>query len=496
MQKNTSRFSVRFLMPTVAAALVTTIALALSLTWSAQRIDVDTTQREQVLIERAMAEVISQVGYAQAHLAVWDEAVQAYERGDRQWLADYLGLAAFEYYGHSRTIILDGNLKPIVALQEGGEVPPKSFGEQLPLLAPLIENIRSREGRAKISAYRNGMSSTVPSQIDVMVFEGEPAIVGVMPMLPYSDGTSMEPGTEPLFVSVLPLDQEMADYLGDQYLLSSPIFAREPKPTGEWAHSPIVDRDGKTVTWINWRPLTPGARLVTETLPTLLIGLGIAGAIIGFLLRNLRLALKHLRAEREEADHRALHDPLTGLGNRRLFDAELARKMAAISADGGKIALLALDLDRFKQVNDTLGHDAGDALLIEVARRIEARLPAGGTLARLGGDEFSIILSASSSAAAQLAGEIVASLAMPFDLGGHRATIGVSIGIAMAPDMGTTGTKLVSNADEALYRAKNGGRNRYCFYADAPSEKTQADGADLGAAFPSRAPARVTVTAA
>jgi len=169
------------------------------------------------------------------------------------------------------------------------------------------------------------------------------------------------------------------------------------------------------------------------------------------------------RAEVEIA-HMARHDGLTGLYNRAEFNARLIDVGNRAKRNGGTATVLMLDLDKFKAVNDTLGHPAGDQLLIEVGRRLQAMLRETDVLARLGGDEFAIIQDVGPhqrEGAIALAQRIIAAIAAPFDLDGHSANVGTSIGIAMAPDHGVDPEQLMTAADLALYEAKSSGRNDF-----------------------------------
>ncbi|WP_158291900.1 bifunctional diguanylate cyclase/phosphodiesterase [Paracraurococcus ruber] len=162
----------------------------------------------------------------------------------------------------------------------------------------------------------------------------------------------------------------------------------------------------------------------------------------------------------EQARHFALHDPLTGLPNRALMGERLA-----LAVTRGVCAVLFLDLDRFKLVNDLHGHEAGDRLLVEVAIRLRAVLRAGDTLARLGGDEFAILLPQGGlPMAATVARRAIELLQDPFELDGRRFSIGVSIGIALHPRHGTTPAALLCAADTAMYAAKRSGRNTFMVY--------------------------------
>ncbi len=191
------------------------------------------------------------------------------------------------------------------------------------------------------------------------------------------------------------------------------------------------------------------------------------------------------RAEQRVA-HMALHDALTGLPNRVLFHRRLAEAMAA----GTSLGLLCLDLDHFKLVNDTLGHPAGDALLREVAERLRTCLDTSGLVARLGGDEFAILRPSERGTLLGLADRIIAALGRPFALEGQDVTIGVSIGIALAPEHGDDPDGLLRKADTALYAAKaDGRRTRRLFEPamDAALQSRRALERDLRAAIDAEA---------
>jgi diguanylate cyclase (GGDEF)-like protein/PAS domain S-box-containing protein len=169
--------------------------------------------------------------------------------------------------------------------------------------------------------------------------------------------------------------------------------------------------------------------------------------------------------ERRQAEtkimHMARHDALTNLPNRVLFREEMQEALLR----GEELAVLFIDLDRFKSVNDTLGHPVGDELLCEVTKRLQHAISEFDTVARLGGDEFAIIqLGARPTLATELAARIIESISEPFEVLGNQVVIGSSIGIAIAPTDGNEPDQLLRNADMALYRAKSEGRGRYHFF--------------------------------
>jgi diguanylate cyclase (GGDEF)-like protein/PAS domain S-box-containing protein len=180
-------------------------------------------------------------------------------------------------------------------------------------------------------------------------------------------------------------------------------------------------------------------------------------------------ALRDIR-ERRVAEERirflAHHDVLTSLPNRFLLHEVLTRELELSKRDGHAVAVFCMDLDRFKNVNDTLGHQAGDLLLKQVALRIKANIRESDTIARIGGDEFVLLQIAvgQPESAAQLAARLGQALALPYELEGQQVNIGISIGIALAPQDGRHADTLIKNADIALYRAKAEGRNSFCFF--------------------------------
>jgi diguanylate cyclase (GGDEF)-like protein len=168
----------------------------------------------------------------------------------------------------------------------------------------------------------------------------------------------------------------------------------------------------------------------------------------------------------ERLRHIAFHDALTGLANRVLLLDRLEHAISHAQREGGGVALMFIDLDRFKAVNDTFGHDVGDALLKEVARLLSECRRASDTVARMGGDEFVILLEspASREVHAEMAQQIIAQLSTPMAILGNPVQIGASVGIASFPEDGTDLAQLMKSADSAMYAAKTAGRGCYRFF--------------------------------
>ncbi len=184
--------------------------------------------------------------------------------------------------------------------------------------------------------------------------------------------------------------------------------------------------------------------------------------------------LHRLTRQAELLAHRALHDPLTGLPNRTLFADRLELALARLPRSGAPLSVLFLDLDRFKEVNDRLGHDAGDALLIEVTARIREVLRPADTVARLGGDEFTILLEgADDEAAAEVADRVLRVVSTPVVLGVDTVFVSTSTGIAVT-DGPVDPAELMRRADTAMYRAKEAGGGRHEFFNVPPTRVAEA----------------------
>ncbi|WP_332878764.1 EAL domain-containing protein [Massilia sp. S19_KUP03_FR1] len=177
--------------------------------------------------------------------------------------------------------------------------------------------------------------------------------------------------------------------------------------------------------------------------------------------------ITQVKEAKEKLDHMAHHDPLTALPNRLLFHDRLQHALTRAAREGEQLAVMFIDLDRFKNVNDTLGHHVGDALLKKVAQALSRRLRHGDTLARLGGDEFIVLLEnvAGEPGAAQVAEKLMTMFEQPFVVAEHELFVTGSVGISLYPDDADDLNMLIRNADVAMYQAKARGRNNFRFYA-------------------------------
>ena len=191
---------------------------------------------------------------------------------------------------------------------------------------------------------------------------------------------------------------------------------------------------------------------------------------------EVRMAHQEALSTSQQLETLALHDPLTGLANRRLLEDRLRMALKHARRERGQMAVLYLDLDGFKQINDTLGHHAGDVLLQQVAERLQSVVRADDTVARLGGDEFLVNLSrvAGVKEAAMVAAKVIEAVAETYNIEGEQVRVTTSVGVALYPTHGENADALMRSADVALYRAKEAGKNVYRVAGDEATDKQDA----------------------
>lgn len=467
------RFSISVLVPVIIAVLVTVGTAAWFILWSTTRGDDRALERQTRLVSHILAKEQEYLANELGDVSPWDDAVDALDDEiDTEWVDDNLGADFYNSYGHNRIYVLDPEMQAVYAMRDGGQASPSSFERDSAVLVPMAREFLSAEMQSAIDAFENGFGH-VPTLTDLAMIEGKAAMVGMTPILGESSDVVVPPGKAFTHVAIRFLDESLATELMDEYLIEGARFGSDDSTRPGEVALPLTNKAGEIVAWFKWQPERPGAQILAETAPAMLGGLVVGGLIILLLMRRLARSSAELEQARADAQHRALHDPLTGLCNRAGFQERLAQAIAGLGRGRGPIAVLALDLDKFKQVNDTLGHESGDALLQQVAQRLRAVSRETDTIARLGGDEFAIIQPdiASVKDCEALSERIIAQVSEPYTVLGAQARIGVSIGIATARMPGE-GEDLVARADFALYQAKDGGRNRYCVFEEKATGDT------------------------
>ena len=245
---------------------------------------------------------------------------------------------------------------------------------------------------------------------------------------------------------------------------------------------PIVSAAVATLILTNFATVTlvrdetkVGIELFSSIWPIALTSAVAVVLVMSFLYKSLVDLVQELEEREASAQHQALHDQLTGLANRALLEDRLAQALTRYRRTGEQVAMLMLDLDRFKQVNDTLGHNAGDRLVQEVGERLRSLVRETDTVARIGGDEFAIVQISPKGEAdvRRLCERIIAVIREPFLIGEREARVGVSIGAVFASKDVSEASELLRKADITMYRAKAAGRDCFRIFTEAMDADVQ-----------------------
>jgi diguanylate cyclase (GGDEF)-like protein len=437
--------------------------------YTAQISDANVKVREEALVANGVKEWIRDIEHRVVAQTTWDEALlnlgQTYNPA---WAHENISAYLQDLGGFDESYVLSAEDRPLYAMRKGRDEPPATYGRLATIAEPLVANVRAVE-RRRLALGPPGVTRNPPAPVQasaVGLVDGLPAILSAT--LVQSDfGRKSLPGKAPVVVTVANLDMEFQRGFSSRFLLRNlhihPVA--EIGPGDVDANTMLHDSAGAPVARMDWTAERPAWDLFVRTLPAMVFALAVFGLVAAGLFLKGRSAARALIASETRAKHMAYHDHLTGLPNRALFSERMAQAMAEMRRSGRAVGVLVLDLDRFKLVNDTYGHGAGDELISDIASRLKSLTRESDIVARLGGDEFAIVYAnADPRGLWILANRIVSELSRPIDLPFGRVFPGASIGITLVTDFKIDGDEALRQADLAMYRAKDAGRGRFQFY--------------------------------
>jgi diguanylate cyclase (GGDEF)-like protein len=477
-------------LPVVLAMVVASLAVAILLSWAASRTDSLSLERQEHMVSSSVDTMALDLATSLEGHALWDDAVvQTHKRPvDMAWVESVYGQFMFSTRGRGESYLLDSADHPYFAARTGQKVGLDSFAERRHLVAPLAAELR--RDMLHPAAHIAFKKWKIPTIVQLADVGGRPAAIILQPIVSETGKIVQKPGTEHIWVFFYWLDAANLQKISDQFDLGPVRFSWTAAHARAESIRPIYgSRSGRPAGHFVWQPFTPGSIVLRAMIAPLIAALALVAAIVFMLIRRIRRSTAELVASEEQAKHLAFHDTLTGLPNRALFDDRLDRALAIVRRDPRRgVALLFLDVDRFKQVNDTLGHAAGDELIREVSRRLSRIVRESDTVARLGGDEFAIIQTnvGSKREIDQLCRRILKTVEAPFDVVASQVFVGISIGVSRTGRDGYDRLELARKADIALYQAKQAGRGCHRVFAramDASVRSRQAIEQDLRAAM-------------
>jgi diguanylate cyclase len=473
LKSNQSKSTSRFVAKTsaiVASVVILTLVIALGmLNRTTDSVNHLSAVREQSRFSRA---IDNEVDAVKGELAMLASGRSTRDFGREEPLERDINRDferyAWSHFGFSSAYLIDAKGQVITGQEQGSRAGQTAFDGLVPLLYSLLKNALTENGRILSDGRALLMSPGHEIELGAarLLHDGNRALIAVvLPLRRKSNAEGSYASGPLLAVAVKELTAATLSGLAlrhgiDRFEITRELNGNTP--------SAIALKDGTDTTkaYLRWTPQRPGDPLFAMSVPVFSAAIAFIVLMLAWVFWNLRGVAAEI-GRREEIAGQLVHlDELSGLHNRRSFEVLRAENLARIKDNGGSVALLMLDLDKFKPVNDLHGHKVGDELIRAVSQRLLEQVRDTDCVARLGGDEFAIIQNDMQTPrdAAQLGQRILDALNKPFDINGVEVSIGVSIGIALSPCDTDEKETLLRLADTALYRAKSEGRNRVCFF--------------------------------
>ena len=456
----------------VAVAILGLVILAAGtfsfLVWSTWKIDAVSTVRQTQMAHHVISRFRYQLAHDQESVTVWDDAV-VNVRGpatdeSREWIHTNLGEWMQTYFGHDAAYVINPQGQAVYAFAEGESKETGSYAAIEKTTVPMLRHLTAALSKGEeVGMEEEGIDS--PGVTDFRLLNGRPAVISLKPIVSDSGEIEQVPGDEFVHIAIRYLDGPFLKELETKYDFANMHFALSDKASVDKTSLPLVMHDGGIIGYVVWEPYRPGLAFLQSIAPALVIILLCLVAVVSiFIVMLYRRAMAN-REQEQRIRYLASHDSLTGLLNRASFEAQLDAALAPREGKPRQLAILYLDLDRFKPINDTLGHPAGDSVILEVGARIAKLLPPGSSLCRVGGDEFNVLVAYEQIEWVEaLCESIVHSVGEAIDVEGQSAFVGISIGVALSPLHGTDRAELTRKADVALYSAKASGRGCYSIF--------------------------------
>ncbi|WP_157738655.1 diguanylate cyclase domain-containing protein [Labrenzia sp. VG12] len=442
-------------------------------------------ESEQFRLSYTLENIFREIARDQIVVAQWDTSFNALQAPlDKDFIEEEFIEELAQDFGFQRTFLVgvDGNLLA-QAIEDNTRfddivLAPDNQVRQLAETTRQAFEDRKKASSSVFAEWYVPQSALIGiAATSFTVLDGSPALLSAIPVLPDDGNVRFTSHYPVILVNAVYLDKDWLADLNERLAYRDlKFFTGTPErmhPTNHLIHA----ADGSVFGYFKWDHAKPGRDIWMMAVPMIVV-LALITAVVAFTAAN---RISRLSASLEESERRnrhfALHDPLTGLPNRHHFSDCLSYSLDGLPESG--FAVLACDLDRFKPVNDSYGHEAGDKALCVIAERLSKLVSEDGVVSRIGGDEFIILLTQSTDrqALSSLAQQILSDIARPIDLGdGRSVEIGISLGIAAAPECGTNEKDLIRMADMALYRAKENGRNGFEFAGPHSVETAQSRG--------------------
>ncbi len=466
---------------TAVSLVVFGLSLLAIIIYAGSSSNASAVERERKLLQNSLERSIGRMLSEQKSVAWWDDSVTKItdERVDIEFTNANFGVFLTETYGHDEVYILNAKKRPLYAFAGAEMVEPSFFESRREEVEAVVDEVQ-KKGSSKLKARLDTFGTdqntysiwagTVElarwSGHIVMVNE-KMSLVTAITILPNTDMHLLTENPN-ILVSVRHINEDFVSTIAKTLLMNDLSIHAEPGSSIHSASEALQGDDGTSAGYFVWTPQRPGGVLLGVILPLVATGLLGVGGLASGILGRLHKTSSTLARSQAQALYAARHDSLSGLPNRVHFVEKLRETLEVVDVTSrdNKAIVAFIDLDNFKDVNDTLGHHAGDSLIRAVAARLQSHLRASDFLARYGGDEFAVLWTAGKHQSGAALGERVAkAFEAPLEFAGQVYNVSASVGIAVAPEHGSTESELLRHADIALYEAKKRGRKRAILFS-------------------------------
>jgi sensor domain CHASE-containing protein len=395
-QTSWDRARLSIVIPISVIVAVAIVCIVVAVLTSARRADEVALEHEKRLFSRALVNHGDRILRELESVAATEEALRRIrDNFDREWVHNRIGLWLKNYFDHDFVFVVEGSDRLAYTLLGRNSVEPRWFNSIMPELAPTLDYMRGRSGSEPNRALRISESrkTSDPDQNNRSVllqrFLGRPAAVAAV-LIASSEQTA-DPVlrvSAPMVIAVKFIDEEVLADIAARVQLEGLHITDQAPQTSEFVYE-LKDKDGQSVMRLAWLPKKPGAEIVKSVIPFIAVAFAGFALLAGLIHGYMRRTAATIAQGEQRLRYLALHDPLCGLPNRNFFGERLEQVIKDVKSGGAPAAVFYVDLDHFKDVNDTLGHPVGDELIRNVTTRLSGLLRPEDLVGRLGGDEFS-----------------------------------------------------------------------------------------------------------
>lgn len=449
----------------VAAAMAALLGVVMLV---AERVDENASARERELMHAAVLSLKTKINIDLGSIALPDASLSRPYLERARWLHLHFGSRLYKAGRYNESHILDATDYPIYSAMNGVLVQRLSNFDLDERLLKLVSVVRANFKHAsviqRLMAVDAGEVAPPPTSVfrsEFVRIQGRPAVAAAIAKAPVFAKNGDRVYSPPLIAVISYFDNYLVRELQSEVSVVGLRFAETRTHAKEEIGIAVPMDDASQPLMLFWHASKPGTAILERIAPALGVITLFFGFVTLIVLRTMRTSTQELAVSERRAVEMAYRDPLTGLAN-RLRLVETLKEQIPTLAPGQKLGLFFLDLDGFKDINDTLGHPVGDELLAMVGERLEGLLGSRGMTVRFGGDEFALLAPISQTdEIARIAERIIETVRQPVKAEDHILHVGATLGISLAPDHGREPEELLRRADIALYKAKSDGRGTY-----------------------------------